>query len=116
MARELQVAQEAAAQAAIEKRNAQRVLLESAQAHAEVQRKTALTTREMAEAKRQLVELESQRLQADTDTLVATRRAIDAEHAETAAGAVQRATSANMTHQVIGRLTQPSAAAPVKVS
>ena len=43
-----------------------------------------------------------------TRTLVATKQAFVLEQAESAAGAVQRATSANMTHEVIGRLTQPS--------
>ena len=74
-----------------------------------MQRKSALTTREMADAKRQLLEIEAQRLEADTQTLVETKQAIVREQAECAAGAVQRATSANMTHEVIGRLTQPSA-------
>ena len=109
MARQLESAQQLAAQAAVEKRNAQRLLLESAQAHAEMQHKTALATREMADAKRRLLEAEAQRLEADTQTLVATKQAIELEQAESAAGAVQRAASANITHEVIGRLTQPSA-------
>ena len=102
------------AQAAIDKRNAQRVLLDSAQAIADVQHKSAVATRDMADAKRQLAELETARLAADTETLVATRQAIAQENAESAANAVERASSATMTHQVIGRLTQPSAA-PAKV-
>ena len=78
-----------------------------------MQRKAALATREMADAKQHLLDLESRRIEADTATLMAARQAIRLEQVESAAGAVQRATSATMTHQVIGRLTQPSAA-PVK--
>ena len=89
------------------------MLLESAQAHAETQRKSALTTKEMADAKRQLAQLEAARLEADTLTLVATKQAIEAEKTESAAGAEQRSNSASITHAVLGRMTQPSAA-PVK--
>ena len=64
----------------------------------------------MAAAKRQLLDLEMVRLEADTQTLVATKQAIEAEKKESAAGAVQRSTSATMTHAVLGRLAQPSAA------
>ena len=73
-----------------------------------MQRKSALTTKEMADARRELVALEARRLEADTRTLMVTRHAIDEEKRESATGAAQRSTSATMTHQVLGRLTAPN--------
>ena len=66
VARQLEVAAEVAAQAAVDKRNAQRQLLDSAQAHADMQRKAAITTRAMADAKQKLAETGSARLETDT--------------------------------------------------
>ena len=50
------MAAEVAAQAAIDKRNAQRLLLESAQQQADLQRKAANTTQAMAKAKQDALE------------------------------------------------------------
>jgi hypothetical protein len=82
-------------------------LLDSAQAHAAMQRKVAMTTRAMAEARQQLLELETGRHAADRRALAATGEAV----AQRVSEARQRAASATITREVIGRLlTQPSSA------
>ncbi len=106
LAREHELAEAAAAQAALEKRDAQRALLEHAQAHAEMQRRTAATTRQMADARRELLALETQRLEEQAAELSATEDVIDERKAE----ANQRMASENITREVLGRLKKlPSA-------
>jgi hypothetical protein len=101
-----ELAEQAAAQAAMDKRDAQRALLEHAQQAAEMQRKAAHATLEMVEAKRRLVELESGRQEAQVTELGALREQIDALQAE----AKQRAESADMAREVLERFSQlPSA-------
>ena len=96
----------AAAQSALEKRDAQRALLEHAQAHAEMQRKTAATTLQMADARRELLALETKRLEEQAAELSATEDAINDRKAE----ARQRAASENITRDVLERLKKlPSA-------
>ena len=105
LAQQIEAAEEMAAQAMTDKLNAQRLLLESAQAHAAMQRKVALTTQAMAEAKQQLLELETGRHAADRRALAATGEAV----AQRSSEAKQRAASETITREVIGRLlTQPS--------
>ena len=72
-----------------------------------MQRKVALTTQAMAEARVQLLELETGRHAADRRALAATGEAV----AQGTAEARQRAASETITREVIGRLlTQPSSA------
>jgi hypothetical protein len=72
-----------------------------------MQRKSLLATQEMAEAKRRLVELESVRQEVQVTELGALREQIDALQAE----AKQRAESADLAREVLGRFSQlPSAA------
>ncbi|MGH8854751.1 MAG: hypothetical protein ACREWI_10775, partial [Telluria sp.] len=89
--------------AALEKREAQRALLEHAQRHAETQRKAAQATRRMAEARKELAALESQRQDEHAAELASTERAIVARKAE----AEQRVASVNITREVLGRFKQP---------
>jgi hypothetical protein len=108
LARQRELAEQAAAQAAIDKREAQRVLLEHAQAHAEMQRKTAQTTQAMADARRELLALETRRYEEQAAELAATGAVIGERKAE----AQQRAASENIAREVLGRLKQqPSASA-----
>ena len=98
LGRQLEVAEEIAAQSALDKANAQRLLLDRAHAHAEMQRKVAQTTQAMAEAKRQLLALEIERHKEAAQALAGVQ------------GKLVKHSSENLTREVIGRLTQPSAA------
>jgi len=69
-----------AQQAASDKAQAQQALLASAQAHAALQRKVADTTRAMADAKQQLLELEMQRAQQQERELAALRVSLQQQH------------------------------------
>jgi hypothetical protein len=72
-----------------------------------MQRKAADTTSAMADAKRELAELERRRHEAQSTELAATTEAIGERKAE----AQQRAESEDLTREVIDRLKhQPSAA------
>jgi choline dehydrogenase-like flavoprotein len=71
-----------------------------------MQRKTLQATQEMAEAKRRLIELEAGRQDEQVEELGALREQIDALQAE----AKQRAESADLAREVLGRFSQlPSA-------
>jgi hypothetical protein len=102
LAKMREAAEQAAAQAAIDKREAQRALLADAQRAAEMQRKTALATQEMADAKKRLVELESARQDEQVAELAALREQIEARQAE----AKQRAESEDLAREVLGRFSQ----------
>jgi hypothetical protein len=102
LAKMREAAEQAAAQAAIDKRDAQRALLANAQLAAEMQRKTALATQEMADAKKRLVELESARQEEQVAELAALREQIEARQAE----AKQRAESEDLAREVLGRFSQ----------
>jgi hypothetical protein len=102
LAKMREAAEQAAAQAAIDKRDAQRALLADAQRAAEMQRRTALATQEMADAKKRLVELESARQDEQVAELAALREQIEARQAE----AKQRAESEDLAREVLGRLSQ----------
>jgi hypothetical protein len=105
LARQVEAAEEEAAQAVLDKLNAQRLLLDSAQAHATMQRKVAMTTQAMAEARQQLLEIETGRHAAERRALAATGEAVAQRMAE----AKQRDASESITREVIGRLlTQQS--------
>jgi hypothetical protein len=72
-----------------------------------MQRKVAATTRAMADAKRQLLELETGRHEAELRELATAGEAVARHSSE----AQVRADSENITREVIGRLlTQPSPA------
>ena len=71
-----------------------------------MQRRTAATTQQMADARRELLELETKRLEEQAAELSATEDAVNERKAE----ARQRAASENITREVLGRLKkQPSA-------
>ncbi|MBQ5943029.1 hypothetical protein J8847_23710, partial [Massilia sp. AB1] len=105
LARERELAEQAAVQAAVEKREAQRALLEHAQAHAEMQRKAAQATQQMADARKHLLNLESKRQEEQAAELAATERTIGERKQE----ASYRSVSADLTREVLVRLKQPSA-------
>lgn len=106
LAKTRELAEQAAAQAALDKRDAQRILLERAQQAADMQRKTLQATEEMADAKRRLIELESARQEEQVAELGLLRERIDAAQAE----AKQRAESADLARELLGRFSQlPSA-------
>lgn len=94
-------------QSAVEKREAQRALLEHAQAHAEMQRKAAQATLQMADARKHLVNLESKRQDEQAAELAATERVIGERKVE----AGQRSVSADLTREVLGRFKQSQARA-----
>ena len=73
------MAQRAAQQADIDKCDAQKILLDSATAHAALQRKVAAATVQMAAARQTLLALETTRLQGEQQALAALESAIVAE-------------------------------------
>jgi hypothetical protein len=71
-----------------------------------MQRRTAATTQQMADARRELLALETKRLEEQAAELSATEDAVNERKAE----ARQRTASENITREVLGRLkNMPSA-------
>lgn len=106
-----ELAEQAAAQAALDKREAQRKLLEHAQQAAEMQRKSARATLEMDEARQRLIALETARQEEQLAELAALREQIDSRQAE----AKQHAESEDLAREVLGRFAQqPSKAQAVE--
>jgi hypothetical protein len=71
-----------------------------------MQRKTADTTQAMADARRELLELEARRYDDQGAELVTLKQSLGARKAE----AHQRVVSEGMAREVLDRLQQPSAA------
>jgi hypothetical protein len=71
-----------------------------------MQRKTAETTQTMADARRELLELESRRYDDQSAELATVQQAL----AERRAQEAQRAQSEDLAREVLDRLNQPSAA------
>ena len=106
LAQQREAFEQAAAQAALDKRNAQRTLLETAQAHAELQQKAAAATEAMAAARANLLALETANHEQQVAALAAAQQAVGVRSEE----AQYRAVSEDMARKVLGKFTQSSSA------